>query len=108
MLHTGPGSLMCSLGNLIPTRVANTGTRPTMASIGAKWDPRKQWQYSINTDQLTNKEKKLIVGTVTAIALKTLFNNFTYKFGGKYYHQQSGGPIGVRATGAAASLVMVV
>ena len=92
------------LGKLIPTRKANTGTRPTMASIGAKWDPKKQWD--IEEIELTEKDKKLIIGVVTAIALKVLFNNFTYNFGGKYYHQKAGGPIGVRATGAASELVM--
>ena len=35
----------------------------------------------------------------TEIALKALFNSFSYKFRGKYYHQQS-----LRARGAAAQL----
>ena len=47
-----------------------------------------------------------MIATVVEIALKILFANFTYKFGGKYYHQKEGGPIGVRATGAASTLVM--
>ena len=38
--------------------------------------------------------------------MKTLFKNFSYKFGGKFFHQKEGGPIGVRATGAASELVM--
>ena len=40
------------------------------------------------------------------LALIILFTNFTYKFGGKSYHQKCGGPIGVRVTGSASQLVM--
>ena len=56
--------------------------------------------------ELTDVEEKMLIGTVVEIAIKILFNNFTYKFGGRYYHQKGGGPIGVRATGAAAQIVM--
>ena len=29
---------------IIPEKKATTGTRPTMASVGIKWDPQKQWE----------------------------------------------------------------
>ena len=52
------------------------------------------------------KQVQIIADVVAEIAIKTLFKNFCYRFGGKLYHQTDGGPIGVRATGAASNLVM--
>ena len=83
--------------HLIPKRKFKTGTKPTMASITSKLNPRNQWEFK--DKDLTEEDKKKIIGTVVGVAIKILFNNFTYKFGGKYYHQRGGGPIGVRATG---------
>ena len=91
------------LQHLIPKRKAKTGTKPSMSSIVKNWNPHDQWDILGEVDEA---EEKLVIGTVTEIALKVLFKNFSYKFGGKYYHQQAGGPIGVRATGAASELVM--
>ena len=90
--------------HLLPKRKAKTGTTPTMASITSKWNPEDQWIFPEII--LNENEEKKIVAAVTNIALKTLFKNFTYKFGGKFFHQTDGGPIGVRATGSASELVM--
>ena len=56
--------------------------------------------------KITEKERRKIIAKVTEIAVRILWEKFSYKFGGKNYHQKSGGPIGVRATGAASQLVM--
>ena len=40
------------------------------------------------------------------IAVEAVFNTHVYQFGGHYYHQTDGGPIGLRATGALARVVM--
>ena len=92
------------LKRIIPERTTNHGTRPTMSSISAKWDPKQQWDLTKVTP--TNKERIEIIAAVVEIAIKILFKNFSYKFGGKFYHQSEGGPIGVRATGAASDLIM--
>ena len=75
-----------------------------LISVTRNWIPRDQWEYQ--KEDLTKEEERNIIATVVEVALKILFKNFTYKFGGKYFHQSQGGPIGVRATGAAAQLVM--
>ena len=90
--------------HVIPERKSKNGTRPTMASINSKWEPKNQWE--VTEIEINDIEKKQIIGAVVEIALKVLFKNFTYKFGGTFFRQNSGGPIGVRATGAAAQLVM--
>ena len=92
------------LEEFIPKRKSKNGTTPSMASIHKKWDPNDQWEFS--NKELTEDQERLLVGVVAEIAIIVLFNNFSYKFGGKFFHQQSGGPIGVRATGAIAQLVM--
>ena len=75
-----------------------------MASINKNWNPRNQWDFP---EEKPNQEQiKLIAAIVAEIAIKALFKNFCYYFGGKLYLQSDGGPIGVRATGAAAQLVM--
>ena len=92
------------LEHLLPKRVSNKGSTPTMAGVTGKWNPEKQWEFS--EQEINNQIRMKIIATVTMIALVTLFENFSYKFGGKNYKQKSGGPIGVRATGAASNLIM--
>ena len=93
-----------SIEHLLPKRKSKSGTSPGMPSIDRKWNPHKQWEFE--RVDITKDEERKIIGAVAEVALKVLFNNFTYKFGEKYFHQSEGGPIGVRATGAAAQLVM--
>ena len=40
------------------------------------------------------------------IGVRTCFEHHVYQFGGRYYLQKSGGPIGMRVTMAAARIVM--
>ena len=47
-----------------------------------------------------------IIARVVEIGIRALFENFTYKFGGDLYHQEEGGPIGIRATCSASELCM--
>ena len=95
---------LSEIEHLLPERIAKSGTPPTMASITSNWNPKRQWEFP--ETEVTEREERVLIATVVEIALKILFANFTYKFGGKYYHQKEGGPIGVRATGAASTLVM--
>ena len=92
------------IAHLLPKRKAKTGTAPTMSSIGRKWNPNNQWEFP--DEKVSPEQAKKLIGLVAEIAIIILFTNFSYKFGGKFYKQRSGGPIGVRATGAIAQLVM--
>ena len=49
----------------------------------------------------------MIIARCCEIGVRTVFENFTYKFGGKFYKQMEGGPIGARLTMCAARLVMM-
>ena len=55
---------------------------------------------------LKEEEKKEIVATVVSLATKVMFRQHFYKFAGNVYHQQEGGPIGLRGTCAIARVVM--
>ena len=64
-----------------------------------------EWEFVPNLE-LTKKEKKSILAHVLAIGVQQIFHTYVYQFGAKVYHQQKGGPIGLRATAAIANVVM--
>ena len=51
-------------------------------------DGQHQWIY--HDREPTELQKKMNVARCCEIAVRTVFENFTYKFGGKYYKQQEG------------------
>ena len=56
--------------------------------------------------ECTEMEKRLLIGAVLEIAVRTVWENSCYSFGGRYYHQQQGGPTGRRITMAAARIIV--
>ena len=76
-----------------------------LGKMGANVGDQEQWKFP--SVKLTNLEKRLIVATVMRIAVITLFRTHTYSFGGRYYLQKAGGPIGLRSTCCIARLVML-
>ena len=100
------------LENFLPVRAKQGGTEPGMHSNLVKGphrmkdqsDKERQWITKVTP---TNKDIiREIVGTVVSIGLQTCFANFAYEFGGEFFHQLIGGPIGARVTMAASQLVM--
>ena len=49
----------------------------------------------------------MIIATVMKIAVLVLFRTHVYEFGGKFFLQQKGGPIGLRSTCCIARIVML-
>ena len=97
------------LRRVLPARKFKKGTRPKIAGPGPRGpekvdDEEDQWVFP--PVQLTKMEKKELVATVVQVAVKAIFRTHMYQFGGRLYHQMSGGPIGLRATGAIARIVM--
>ena len=64
----------------------------------------EQWVYKVK--ELTRPQLMEVVGRCAEIAVRTVFENFTYNFGGKIYLQKEGGPIGNRLTMACSRMVM--
>ena len=101
----------CRLGPLwrvLPTRSKNKGVRPGDTGTGpTRAVAGEEVQWSFPNIELTDREKRLIVAKVMHTAVLTLFRTHTYNFGGKFYLQQQGGPIGLRSTCCIARIVML-
>ena len=96
------------LGRVLPSRRFVNGARPGVTGagpMGSEMGDQEQWKFPRVT--LSKREKRLMVATVMRIAVLTLFRTHTYTFGGRYYLQKAGGPIGLRSTCAIARLVML-
>ena len=72
--------------------------------MSARIDDDDQWIFP--KIKLTPEIKKLLLAAVMEVAVRTVFETHVYEFGGLIYHQQQGGPIGLRATGAFSKIVM--
>ena len=65
-----------------------------------------EWEFRKGVSP-TEQESKELIARVAEIGLRTIFEKFCYRFGGKVFIQMKGGPIGARVTMACARLVMV-
>ena len=96
-----------SLWKILPYRRKVGGTQPGMTSrgmMGKEEELEKQWAFK--NKEVTEEQKREIVARVVEIAIRIVFENFCYDFGGKIYLQLAGGPIGARLTMACARVVM--
>ena len=98
-----------SLGNfwkILPYRRKVGGTAPGMMSqaMQGKKDMEEQWVFKCK--EVTRDQLMEIVGRCLEISMRTVFENFSYMFGGKTFLQREGGPIGNRLTMACARVVM--
>ena len=98
---------LSGLKTIIPRRRFKKGTRPSTigpVAMGPNSDDESQWIFP--DVEPTDAQSKLLIATVIQVAVKTVFETHVYQFDGKLYHQQQGGPIGLRATGAIAKVIM--
>ena len=65
---------------------------------------KSNWTFPILN--LSEREKRKLIGAAIEISIRFFFRNFTYTFGGKTYVQLEGGPIGARITMCVARLVL--
>ena len=91
-----------NISKYLPKRISNRGRPP---SIGTE-NLEKRYKWTMPLDNLTAEVKAELMGYAIEAAMRFLFENFVYTFGGKKYVQCSGGPIGARLTMAVARLVM--
>ena len=97
------------LRRILPRRRHHNGTRPGVTGVdprGPEAGNQDQWKFPPGV-KLTEKEKRMIVATVMKIAVMVLFRTHVYEFGGKFFLQKKGGPIGLRSTCAIARIVML-
>ena len=95
------------LRRILPVRRGKRGSRPGMKGAGPRskiHGDTEQWIFP--QVKLSQEERKEIISEVIGIATKAMFENHFYNFGGKVFHQEQGGPIGLRGTCAVARIVM--
>ena len=98
------------LRKILPRRRGKTGTRPGIKGAGPRGRLRgdqEQWIFDPKA-KLTDDIKKELLATVVEIVTEQLFKHHYYTFGGQIYHQQDGGPIGLRGTCAVARVCMQI
>ena len=71
---------------------------------GRQADIEEQWCFKVK--ELTREQMMEVVARCLEIAIRVVFENFTYNYGGKVYLQLEGGPIGARLTMACSRVVM--
>ena len=97
------------LRRVLPRRRHTQGGRPGVTGadpLGPESGDQEQWKFRKGI-RLTDIEKRMVVATVMKIAVLVLFRTHVYEFGGKFYLQKKGGPIGLRSTCAIARIVML-
>ena len=98
---TGP---LGKLRRVLPRRTHKQGTMPviTNADLNSKTgNIDAQWIFP--DAKPTEDEVRDIISRCTEIAVRTIFRNFCYAFGGKLYNQKSGS---LRITMACSRMVM--
>ena len=98
---------MSGLNRVLPVRRFNKGTTPGVTGNGPLGPtPNDEEQWVFPRVELMDFEKKKLFATALEIGVKVAFRTNIYQFGGRWYHQADGGPIGLRLAGAAARVVM--
>ena len=95
------------LRRVLPSRSKKQGSRPTITGedpMGPSVNSEKQWDFP--NVEISEKEKRMIVGEIMRMAVEILFKTHCYSFKGSVFRQVDGGPIGLRATCAIARVVM--
>ena len=64
----------------------------TKGMSGRQADMEEQWCFKVK--ELTREQMMEVVARCLEIAIRVVFENFTYNYGGKVYLQLEGGPIG--------------
>ena len=102
-----PSKIPTEVRKYFPFRKSNKGVKPGMTSKGMtekEGSEERQWIFpKKNPGEGLVRE---IISIVAEIAVRVLWENYAYDFGGNTYLQSTGGPIGQRPTMAASRLIM--
>ena len=100
---------LSALRYLMPRRRKRQGVSPGMtgkAGSDRKEEDDGECQWIYPDREPTELHKQMIIARCCEIAVRTVFENFTYKFGGSSYRQRSGGPINWCSVTMAASFLL--
>ena len=103
MLKTDEEIRKLGVARWCPRRRYNKGRRPGMKDAT---DRKRSW---IGGEvPLSARDKKYLIAVMIAELVKLCFKCHIYEYGGEWYIQYEGGPIGLRLSGAVASIVMMI
>ena len=97
------------LEKIVPIRRYKFGSKPNVTgnqTLGPHSNNDELWIFP--NREPTEGEKVRLIAACLEIGVRFAFSNHTYQFAGKTFHQQNGGPIGMRLTGACARIQMGV
>ena len=93
------------LWKYLPYRKKKGGVEPGMNSRGVKQNNEDNDQWIWPKREVPEADRTELIGIMLEIGVRIMFRNLIYSFGGEYYLQTEGGPIGIRGTGAVSKLV---
>ena len=92
--------------HLLPKRKHRRGRKPKITgtnAMAAEPNYREQWIFPQR--HFTPLEQRKMFALALKITVQVLFQNHLYQFGGKYYRQSDGAPIGVSSSMSASRVV---
>ena len=103
MLKTDEEIRKLGIARWCPKRRFTKGRRPGMKDAT---DRNRRW---IGGEiPVSAHDKKYLIAVMIAEIVKLCFQCHIYEYGGEWYIQYEGGPIGLRLSGAVANIVMMI
>ena len=90
---------------MLPRTLAKAGKKPTIKTVETD-AAKERWWYPVSPEKLNQDQKKRIQAGVVQQMVKIIFRTHFYEWEGTFYRQLKGGPIGLRATGFVARVLM--
>ena len=94
-----------NLQDVIPRRLSKSGQKPSILTAGTD-EQRERWWYPVTPGRMSNEQKKKVMASVVQQMVKATFSTHLYEWEGQTFLQVFGGPIGLRATGPVARILM--
>ena len=93
------------LQGILPRRKRKQGDPPTVKTAHID-ESLERWWYPTDPAKLTQDQKKSVMSCVVEQMVRVVFSTHYYEWEGNLYQQIFGGPIGLRATGPVARIMM--
>ena len=81
------------------------GQPPTIATVEVD-QKKERWRYPTPPEALSTDQKVDILASVLGKMVEVVFSYHYYEFDGKIYHQEGGGPTGLRPSGPASRILL--
>ena len=93
------------LQGLLPRRKTNKNDPPTVLTSHTD-EVVERWWYPMPPEKLTREQKKLVMACVVEQMVRVVFSTHYYEWEGVLFKHMEGGPIGLRASGPVARIIM--